>query len=139
MNAATCTPSTFLQALAQSSPVPLTAYDGPLVRMENVVEYLGDDPEVQRQVFQMCLDLINTSLPRLRTAVDTGDLKTLQRLAHHARGSLGMLGLPMLRELGEEIEYRYDDLGAERWRARCEELYDLLQHLHQELQERLAA
>jgi HPt (histidine-containing phosphotransfer) domain-containing protein len=139
MNATTYAPSFFFQALAHAAPVPHATEPEPLVRIENVVEFLGDDPETHRQVFNMCLDLIVTSLPRLRKAVDSGDIATLCRLAHHARGSLGMLGLPMLRELGEEIEYHYNDLGAERWNQRCEDLYDLLAQLHLELQERLAA
>ncbi len=141
MNATTYAPPFLLQALdhpATDSHAAICEHE-PLMRMENVVEYIGDDPDTQRQVFHLCLDLIVTSLPRMRQAVDSGDINTLRRLAHHARGSLGMLGLPMLRELGEEIEYHYDDLGAQRWSQRCEDLYGLLTQLHQELQERLAA
>lgn len=87
----------------------------------------------------MCLDLVATNLPQLRQAIATSDVTVLQRIAHHARGSLGMLGLSTLQELGEEIEYHYDDLGVERWRQRCQELYELFEHLQQELQQRLAA
>jgi HPt (histidine-containing phosphotransfer) domain-containing protein len=139
MNATAYAPPFFFQAPARPVPVPIPDGPEPLVRMENVAEFVGDDPETQQQVFNLCYDLLVTSLPRMRQAVDTGDTVTLGRLAHHFRGSLGMLGLPMLKELGEDVEYHHDDLGAERWRQRCEELYNFLTRLHAELREHVAA
>jgi HPt (histidine-containing phosphotransfer) domain-containing protein len=139
MNATSTDPAFLFRTLAQTAPVSEPANVKPLMRMEDVVDYIGDDPATQRIVFHLCLDLIITSLPRLRQAVDSGDIPTLKQLAHHTRGSLSMLGLPSLRELGEQIEYHYDDLGAECWRQRCEALYKLLTQLSIELQEHLAA
>ena len=139
MNALACEPTFLFRTLAQAAPVRKGARSEPLMRMENIVEYIGDDPETQRIVFHLCLDLVITSLPRLRQAVDNGDIAALRQLAHHTRGSLSMLGLPSLRELGEEIEYGYNDLGAELWCQRCEDLYELLSQLHVELKECLVA
>jgi len=139
MNATTYAPSFFLQGLTHTATVPSAPEPDPLMQRDKIVEYIGDDPETQQVVFHLCLDLIAASLPRLRQAVDKGDVATLRRLAHHARGSLGMLGLPSLCELGEDIEYRFNDLGAERWRQRCEALYGLLSQLQQELQVCVAA
>lgn len=139
MNATNYAPSFFLQGLTHTATVPEASEPDPLMQRDKIVEYIGDDPATQRQVFHLCLDLLVTSLPRLRQAVDTGDVATLRRLAHIARGSLGMLGLPTLCELGEDIEYHYNDLGAERWRQRCESLYELLARLQQELQVCVAA
>ncbi len=110
-----------------------------LMQTENIVEFIGDDPDTQRQVFHLCLDLVASSLPRLRQAVDDGDLATVRSIAHTTRGSLGMLGLPTLQELGEQIEYHDGAAGAESWRQRCEELVHLLSRLQQELTARLAA
>ena len=107
--------------------------------MDRVAEFIGDDPDTQRQVFDLCLDLVIASLPQLRRAIRQGDMVAAARLAHRARGSLGMLGLPTLKDLGEDIEYRFDELGEERWRQRCEELARLFVELQLELQERLAA
>jgi HPt (histidine-containing phosphotransfer) domain-containing protein len=139
MNAIPCAPTFFLQGLTSTATVPSAPEPDPLMQRDKIVEYIGDDPDTQRQVFHLCLDLLGTSLPRLRQAVDTGDVATLRRLAHITRGSLGMLGLPTLCELGEDVEYRYNDLGVERWRQRCEALYQLLARLQQELQVCVAA
>jgi len=115
------------------------AFAQSLVRMDQVVEFIGDDPDTQRQVFNLCLSLIITSLPQLRRAMKNGDLASLRRIAHHTRGSLGLLGVPHLQALGEEIEYRCDELGAERRRQRCQQLCEMLEHLQLELEARLAA
>ncbi len=138
MNALTYAPALFLHASAGVNPAP-TPKSRNLVQMDKVAEFIGDDPDTQRQVFDLCLDLIVTNLPQLRKAMEREDTAAVARLAHRARGSLGMLGLPMLKELGEAIEYGYDELGTVRWHARCEELYQLFVALRQELKERLAA
>lgn len=127
------------QTPAPAGPPAVPELNEPLVRMENIVEYIGDNPEVQRQIFHLCLDLVATNLPKFCQAMESGDIATLRQIAHTARGSLGMLGLPMLQELGQEVEYDYENLGVEPWRLRCEELYKLLQNLQQELEVRLAA
>jgi HPt (histidine-containing phosphotransfer) domain-containing protein len=138
MNTLTYPPSFFFAAPAPVAPAP-APFRGRLVQMDRVVEFIGDDPDTQRQVFDLCLDLIVTNLPQLRQAIERDDMAAIGRLAHRARGSLGMLGLPMLKELGEDIEYHHDDLGACRWHERCEELYQLFVTLQRELEERLAA
>jgi HPt (histidine-containing phosphotransfer) domain-containing protein len=139
MNTVTNSPSMLLQTPTPAELPAVTDANEPLVRMENIVEYIGEDPEVQRQVFHLCLDLVATNLPKFCQAMESGDIATLQCIAHQARGSLGMLGLPMLQELGLEVEYNHENLGTEPWRLRCEALYRLLQHLQQELEVRLAA
>jgi len=113
--------------------------ENPLIRMENIVEYVGDDEELQHRVLEMCQDLLVKCLPQFRKAMQFGDVATVCRITHYVRGSLGMLGLPAMMELSEEIEYHLDDLGADCWRQRCQGFYGLLRHLQAELQVRLAA
>jgi HPt (histidine-containing phosphotransfer) domain-containing protein len=139
MNVLTYPMPMILPTTGASKPRRVGAARQPLVIMENVVEYIGDDPDIQRQVFDLCLDLLRESLPRLDQAIAKGDVATVRQLAHKARGSLGMLGMPALRELSEDIEYRYDSLGLARWQQRCHELKDMFEDLQLELQDRLAA
>ncbi len=110
-----------------------------LVQMDQVVEFIGDDPETQLQVFALSLDLINSGLPQMRQAMANGDHAVIQRIAHRARGSLGMLGVPNLQELSNEIEYNCVELGEMGWRKRCERLCEMFTALRRELEERLAA
>ncbi len=140
MHATSCFPLFFPHPMAGvAAPGQRSKIAEPLIHLDKLTEYVGDDPDTHKQVFDLCLNLVTTSIPELRRAIDVVDAPTVRRIAHHARGSLGMLGLPRLIDVGEDIEYRYDDLGAETWRLRCEELYGIFQHLRVELIDRLAA
>jgi len=80
-----------------------------------------------------------TNLPQLHEAMKRDDVATLRRIAHHARGSLGLLGVPNLKELSEAIEDRYNELDVKHWRQCCQRLYEILEHLRRELEVRLVA
>jgi len=138
MNTLAFTPSLMLMA-SPASRTTSTVRQEPLLRIENVVEYVGDDPDTHRQVFELCLDLIVKTLPQLCQAMENKNVQAMQHIAHYTRGSLGMLGLPKLQNLGEEIEYHHDDLSSACWEQRCEELHLLLDQLRQELNDQLAA
>jgi len=132
------------QHLRHPLPVPTLApppgrLDEPLIQLENVIEYIGRDPEDQQLMFNLCLNVVTEKLPVLRRAIAAGDHPTIQRLAHALRGSLGMLGLPQLLHITEEIEYEHDGLGAKIWHERCQQLCQLLDRIHNELRQRHAA
>jgi HPt (histidine-containing phosphotransfer) domain-containing protein len=110
-----------------------------LVQFEKMAEHVGSDPETQQQVVNLCLQALAAKLPQLRHAISTDDLATIQRIAHYLRGSLGLLGLPALVKLGEDIEYHHEDLGAESWRQRCEQFVELLDRVNRELHQLRAA
>ena len=119
--------------------VAASAKDEPLVQLENVVEFIGDDPDTHRQVFALSRDLIEATLPELREAMTKGDHPAVCRIAHRARGSLGMLGVPHLQQMTMEIEYNRDELGLAHWRQRCQQLCEMLENLRKELSGYLAA
>jgi DNA-binding response OmpR family regulator len=128
-----------LRRTQPAPPPPPTRDEEPLIQLENVVEYIGNDPEDQQLMFNLCLNVVTEKLPLLRRAMDTGDRLAIQRLAHALRGSLGMLGLPVLLQITEEIEYDHDELGAKVWNERCQQLCQLLDRIHDELRQRHAA
>jgi len=110
-----------------------------LVRPENLVEHVGTDPEAQQQLLNLCLEALNSQIPPLRCAMNDGDVKTIQRIAHYLRGSLGILGLPEFLQITEDIECNRDALGVQKWQQRCEELYTMLKRVEAELQQLQAA
>jgi HPt (histidine-containing phosphotransfer) domain-containing protein len=120
-------------------PEPALDENQRLVYFEKMAEHVGDDPETQQQVVTLCLQALETKLPLLRRAIKQGDLAAIQPIAHYLRGSIGMLGLPALVKLGEEVEYQHDDLGKELWRQRCEKFVEMLDRVHRELQQLRAA
>jgi CheY-like chemotaxis protein len=115
------------------SPV-LVDDPAPLVRPENMAEHVGNDPEMQQQVVNLCLTALQDTMPQLRRAMNKNDLTTIQYIAHYLRGSLGMLGLPTFLKIAEDVECRHDVLGADLWRQRCEELCQMLKRIELELQ-----
>ncbi len=138
MNAASDAPL-FIPSVIESDAIAGLAREEPLVRLDQVVEFIGDDPDTHRQVFALSKDLVETTLPELREAMAKDDDATVCRIAHRARGSLGMLGVPHLQQISMEIEYSRDELGLARWRRRCRELCEMLVNLRRELADRLAA
>jgi len=111
----------------------------PLVCVKNMSELVGSDPEMQQKVLQLCLEALASSLPKFNRAMANGDRATIKRIAHYLRGSLGMLGLPALVKIGEEIECHDDTMGDQAWQQRCEQFRALLYRLDEELRQLQAA
>ena len=122
-----------------AAPLTVGEEASPLVQFKKMAEHVGADPETQQQVVNLCLQALAAKLPQLRLAIERDDLAAIQRISHYLRGSLGMLGLPALVKLGEEIEYHHDDLGVELWRQRCAQFIHMLDRVNQELQHLRAA
>ncbi len=123
-----------------SKEIPAVADDtAPLVRPENLVAHVGDDPEVQQQIMNLCLETLQVQIPLFRRAIDEGDVTTVQRITHYLRGSLGVLGLPTFIQITEDIECRHQELGDKLWWQRCEDLLQMLKRIELELQQLQAA
>jgi CheY-like chemotaxis protein len=129
---------------AESQPVAVAAASAThkshgLIQFEKMAEHVGADPETQRHVVQLCLQAIAAKLPQFRVAMSADDETTLKRIAHYLRGSLGLLGLPELVKLGEDIEYRQEELGLAAWKECCGQFAGMLERIHGELQQVRAA
>ncbi len=111
----------------------------PLIRLESLVEHIGDNPATRQELVTLCLAALQESLPRLQQAMNKNDRAAIQGMAHYLRGSLGLLGVPTFIKIAEDVECRHDSLGFEAWRQRCEELCRLLKRIEQELQQLQAA
>ncbi|HTB64206.1 MAG TPA: response regulator, partial [Opitutales bacterium] len=116
----------------QQSPAQVA--EGPrLIHYENLAQHVGTDPETQQHVVKLCLEAVTAKLPLFRVAMSAGDITAIKRISHYLRGSLGLLGLPALVSLGEEIEYHHDELGTAVWKERCEEFAAMLERIQGEL------
>jgi len=138
--------STALSAITQAFESPAgtpgsarSKHSEPLICWERMAEYVGDDHETQLQVVRLCLHALEARLPRLRTAISRANHKAVGKIAHDLRGSLGMLGLPELVSLSEQIEYEYSSLGERRWLRCCQKFYELLKRVDADLQQLHAA
>jgi HPt (histidine-containing phosphotransfer) domain-containing protein len=110
-----------------------------LISWENMAEYVGDDRETQLQVVRLCLNALATRLPLIQSAINGADRVLMGKIAHDLRGSLGMLGLPELVSLSEQIEYEHDSLGERRWLNCCREFHELLKRVNVNLRQLQAA
>jgi CheY-like chemotaxis protein len=111
----------------------------PLIRLETMAKLVGPDVGLQQKILNLCTEVLSIKLPQLNRAINKGDRATIQRLVHYLRGSLGMLGLPALVKIGEDIECHYEALGVDVWQQRCEEFCALLGRIDQELRQLHAA
>jgi two-component system, sensor histidine kinase and response regulator len=113
--------------------------DEPLIRLENMADYVGQDLDLQQKVLDLCVEALTAKMPLLRRAMSKDDRNSIKRIVHYLRGSLGLLGLPTLVKMGEDIECHGETLGVDDWRQRCEQFYALLRRLNQELRQLHAA
>jgi CheY-like chemotaxis protein len=124
---------------AKQSSTGTAASDEPLIQLETMAKLAGHDAGLQQKILKLCADVLSAKLPQLNRAMNKGDRATIERIVHYLRGSLGMLGLPSLIKIGEDIESHYEDLGAQAWRQRCEEFRVLLCRIDHELRQLKAA
>ena len=124
---------------AKSILTETTEFVSPLIRLEKVAVLVGHDRELQQKVLNLCAEALAAKVPQMNRAMNKGDRATVQSIVHYLRGSLGMLGLPSLVQIGEDIECRYEVLGKEAWQQRCEEFRKLLRRIEEELRQLQAA
>jgi hypothetical protein len=94
-------------------------------------------PLTDNLVFEHCFTEISNRMPRLRTAVTQRDEITMRDLMRELRSTLGLLALPKLFELSQEIECRRVDFEPEVWQRDCHQFCDQLERIHYSLQQRL--
>ena len=96
---------------------------------------MNPSPVQSHFVRQHCLGAMESKVPQLRAALTRSDETTIRGLAHELRNTLGLLGLPRLFQLSQDIEYRRADLGSDAWQNQCDHFCDLLERIHRSLQE----
>jgi len=111
----------------------------PLIRREGMVRHAGQDPALQRQIVRICQEALTERMPILHKAINSDDRVLVKNIAHVLRGTLGMLGLPTLIRISEQLEYEYATLSEARWVMLSEQFYQILLQLNHELRDLTAA
>jgi hypothetical protein len=91
-----------------------------------------------RFVIQLCLGAMSVRVPQLRAALHRSDESAVRGLAGELRNTLGLLGLPRLFQLSQEIEYRRAGSDPETWNGQCHHFCSLLENIHWSLQQQMA-
>src|SRR5205823_2434801 len=94
--------------ISPSSPVPLSPSppvgdNGVLDRTE-AMERVGGDARLLRSLARMFLESAPGQLEEMRQAAAGGDLKTVKRLGHTLRGSVGIFGARAAFAAAEKVE-----------------------------------
>lgn len=87
--------------------------------------------------FEHCLGQISGRIPLLRSAIDRRDDHALRGLVRELHPTLGMLNMPKLFQLGQEIEYRQAAFDPEAWQKECVRFCEQLERVHFSLREKL--
>ena len=99
---------------------------------------MNPSPVQSHFVRQHCLGAMESKVPQLRAALTRSDETTIRGLAHELRNTLGLLGLPRLFQLSQDIEYRRADIDPSAWDGQCLRFCDLLERIHFSLQQQHA-
>lgn len=86
----------------------------PPVDMEHLRSYIGDDPEEEREVINMFLELTDKAIEDLKTSLHKGDHDTWKKTAHRIKGSAGNFGANALSKLCLEAEHGYDKPDSDK-------------------------
>jgi HPt (histidine-containing phosphotransfer) domain-containing protein len=74
------------------------------LNMDNVLESLGGDPDLLRDVLGILLDELPRHMASLRQAIASGNAEGIEHLAHSIKGELGYLSLPEVSRSASELE-----------------------------------
>ena len=91
----------------------------------------------QPYVFEYCLGAMRAKVPQLREAMTRRDEAAVRGLARDLRNTVGLLGLPRLFQMSQDIEYRREDIDPSAWDRHCHRFCDLLERIHYSLQSQL--
>jgi len=111
----------------------------PLIQRDGIVRQFGHDPALQQQVVRICREALSQRMPMLLKAINSDDRQMVKNISHALRGTLGMLGLPTLVRISEQLEYQHDTLSEARWVLLSEQFYRILLQLNHELRDLTAA
>jgi len=82
---------------------------------------------------------MSARVPQLREAVHRRDEPVVRGLARELRHTVGLLGLPRLFRLSQDIEYQMPGPDPEIWHSHCHRFCDLLENIQWSLQQKLLA
>lgn len=94
----------------------------PCCGLDTLVETLGGNHAIARNLARMFLENLEPTLDRLDQAVLASDLEAVRRLSHDIRGTCAVFAAEHCLRLARKIEL---DLGEQRlddWRSDCREL-----------------
>jgi HPt (histidine-containing phosphotransfer) domain-containing protein len=74
------------------------------LNMDNVLESLGGDPDLLRDVLGILVEELPRHMASLRQAIASGDAEAVEHLAHSIKGELGYLALPEVSRNAAELE-----------------------------------
>jgi HPt (histidine-containing phosphotransfer) domain-containing protein len=98
-----------------------------------LLEYLGDDDALRREVLQQFLDTLTTDLQQLESELRDSNIAAVQRSAHRLKGAAYMVGARPLGDSAMTLEHlaRAGDLAGfdMTWALINAEHQRLLQHL----------
>jgi HPt (histidine-containing phosphotransfer) domain-containing protein len=74
------------------------------LNMDNVLESLGGDPDLLRDVLGILMDELPRHMASLRQAIAGGNAEAVEHLAHSIKGELGYLSLAEVSRNAAELE-----------------------------------
>jgi two-component system sensor histidine kinase/response regulator len=72
--------------------------------MDRILESLGGDRELLRDVLGILLEELPRHMAGLREAIATGDAEAVEQVAHHIKGELGYLSLSEVSQNASDLE-----------------------------------
>lgn len=100
-----------------------------------LLEYLGDDDALRREVLQQFLDTLTTDLQQLESELRDRNVAAVQRSAHRLKGAAYMVGA---RPLGDSV-LTLEQLARDGELAGFDTTWALITAEHQRLLQHLAA
>ena len=74
------------------------------LNMDNVLESLGGDRDLLRDVLGILLDELPRHMASLRQAIASGNAEAIEHLAHAIKGEVGYLSLSEVSQNASELE-----------------------------------
>lgn len=76
----------------------------PIVDTKQLIDYVEGDLELLQQAFNVFCDVSQVVQPELQSAVEAGDVKAVNKLAHKIRGMLSNFHAPAACHTAREVE-----------------------------------
>lgn len=83
--------------------------DTPIFNMTQLLNYTAEDRNLAGEVVQVFLSDIPHQLSSLQTALDSGDVKTAERVAHSVKGASATVGAETMYKMA----FKCEQLGRE--------------------------
>jgi len=83
---------------------PQSGHDSLPVDMEQLRDMVGTDPQILREVVNLYLNQTSEQINQLKSAIETGAGREVERLAHSCAGSSATCGAILLVSLLRQLE-----------------------------------